>query len=65
MVQVAYSKQWVVETLRRLGYSREADEALRVLPEELDRKQLQELANQYGISRDELTNRMGGSPCLP
>jgi hypothetical protein len=59
---MAYSRQWVVDTLRRNGYLQEADEALRVLPEEVDAKQLQEFGDQHGISRDELISRMGGSP---
>jgi hypothetical protein len=42
VVQVAYSRQWVVDTLRRNGYRQLADEALRVLPEEMDRQQLEE-----------------------
>ena len=61
-VQMAYRRQWIVETLRRLGYPHEADEALRVLPEEFDLKQLQEFGDRHGISRDELISRMGGSP---
>jgi hypothetical protein len=52
----------LVDTLRRIGYSKEADEALRVLPDEIELKQLQEFGDRHGISRDELTSRMGGSP---
>jgi len=59
---MAYSREWMVELLRRMGYSREADEALRVMPDEFDLKQLQEFGDQHGISRDELISRMGGSP---
>ena len=59
---MGYSRQWVVDTLRRIGYLQEADEALRVLPDEVDREQLEEFVDRYGISRDELTDRMGGSP---
>ena len=62
VVHMAYSRQWVVDTLRRLGYRQEADEALRVLPEEVDLEQLEDFGDRYGISRDELVNRMGGSP---
>jgi hypothetical protein len=61
-VHMAYSRQWVVDTLRRNGYLQEADEALRVLPDEVDVKQLQEFGDRHGISRDELISRMGGSP---
>ncbi|MGH3194175.1 MAG: hypothetical protein ACRDPY_49395 [Streptosporangiaceae bacterium] len=52
----------MVDTLRHLGYQQEADEALRVLPESIDRKQLEEFGDQHGISSAELTSRMGGSP---
>jgi hypothetical protein len=59
---MAYSRQWVVDTLRRLGFAQEADEALRVLPDEIDRKQLQEFGDRYGLDSSMLTDRMGGSP---
>jgi hypothetical protein len=61
-MHMAYSRQWVADTLRALGFQEEADEALQVLPEEVDRKQLDEFADRHGISRDELVSRMGGSP---
>ena len=59
---MAYSRQWLVDTLRRLGYERAADEALQVLPDQVDLKQLQEFGDRHGISRSELIDRMGGSP---
>lgn len=59
---VAYSRQWVADTLRRLGFAQEADEALRVLPDEIDRQQLQEFGDRYGLDSSMLTDRMGGSP---
>jgi hypothetical protein len=59
---MGYSRQWVVDTLRRFGYLQEADEALRVLPDDIDLNQLEEFGNRHGISRDELINQMGGSP---
>jgi hypothetical protein len=62
VVRMAYSRKWVVDTLRHIGYSKEADEALRVLPDEIELKQLLEFGDRHGISRDELTSRMGGSP---
>jgi hypothetical protein len=55
-------RQWVVDTLRRLGYTHEAEEAERVLPDPVDREQLREFGDRYGISVAELTSRMGGSP---
>lgn len=62
MVHMGYSRQWLVDTLRRIGYLQEADDALRVLPDEIDLQQLKEFGDRHGISRDELINRMGGSP---
>jgi len=59
---MGYSRQWVVDTLRRIGYLQEADEALRVLPDDVDLEQLQEFGDRHGISRDDLIDRMGGSP---
>jgi hypothetical protein len=62
VVRMGYSRRWVVDTLRRIGYPQEADEALRVLPDEVDPEQLEEFGDRHGIPRDELINRMGGSP---
>lgn len=59
---MAYSRQWVVDTLRRLGFTQAADDALRDLPEEIDRQQLIEFGDQHGIGSNTLTDRMGGSP---
>lgn len=59
---MAFSRQWVADTLRRLGYQEAADDALRVLPEEVEREELEKFGDQHGITRSELTNRLGGSP---
>lgn len=59
---MAYNRQWLVSLLRHLGYSEQAEEALRDLPEEIDHKLLQEFADRHGIDRGMLTDRMGGSP---
>jgi hypothetical protein len=61
-VQMAYAKQWLIDLLRRLGYTEAADDASRELPDEIDLSQLQEFADRHGISRDEVTDAMGGSP---
>ena len=39
-----------------------ADEALRDLPDPVDREQVAAWAVTYGINVDELISRMGGSP---
>jgi len=59
---MSYSRQWLADTLRRLGYEREADEAMRVLPEEFDIRQLEQFGDEHGLSRGMLIDRMGGSP---
>ena len=59
---MAYSRQWVVDTLRHLGFTQEAEDAQRDLPEEIDRKQLREFGDRHGIDSSTLTDRMGGSP---
>jgi hypothetical protein len=56
------SKQWVTDTLRRLGYAQQADEALNELPDPVDYEQVLRFDEQHGVSRDELIDRMGGSP---
>lgn len=56
------SRQWVVDMLRRMGYSQEADDAARELPDPVDLEQLAAFGNRHGISRAELMSRMGGSP---
>jgi hypothetical protein len=57
-----YDRQWIIDTLRRLGLTQAADEAAQELPEQLSTEQLLVLADKYGISRDEVVSRMGGSP---
>ncbi len=55
-------RQEVVDILHRTGFSEAADEAMRVLPDPVDLDHLAEWAKQYGITRDQLISRMGGSP---
>jgi hypothetical protein len=57
-----HDRQWLVDELRRLGYSQAADEAAEVLPDPVSLEQIQEFADRFGITRDELISRMGGSP---
>jgi hypothetical protein len=59
---MAESRQWVVDTLRRMGYAREADQAARELPDPVEFEELKAFGDRHGISRDELNSRMGGSP---
>jgi len=62
VVPVGYNRQWLVDTLQQLGYTQEADDALRELPDDFDLQQLRAFGDRHGISRDELIDRMGGSP---
>jgi hypothetical protein len=56
------SKQSVIAFLRGLGFPDIADEAERDLPDPVELRQVQEFGERHGITRDELINRMGGSP---
>jgi len=59
---MAYDRQWIIDLLRRLGYAQAADEAVRELPDQVSLEELQKFGDRYGISRDDLISRMGGSP---
>jgi hypothetical protein len=57
-----FSRQFVIDLLRKTGFAEAADEAMRVLPDPVDLDYLAKWGEQYGITREELTSRMGGSP---
>jgi hypothetical protein len=59
---MAYRRQWVVDTLRHLGFTHAAEDAERELPEEIDSGQLREFGDRHDIGLNTLTDRMGGSP---
>jgi hypothetical protein len=59
---VRLTRQHVVDVLRKAGLPEMADEALRDLPDPVDSEQVAAWAVPYGVSMDELTSRMGGSP---
>jgi hypothetical protein len=56
------TRQHVVEVLQTAGMLEAADEADRSLPEELDLERAAEFLGRYGITKDALISRMGGSP---
>jgi len=58
-VQVA--RQHVVDVLRRAGLPQEADEADRSLPDPIELERAAEFLQRYGITKDALISRMGGS----
>ena len=56
------TRQHVVDVLQTAGLQQEADEANRTLPEELDLERAAQFLQRYGITKDVLISRMGGSP---
>jgi hypothetical protein len=59
---MAQDRQWVVDSLRRLGFTQAAEDAARELPDQVSLEEIQKFADRHGISRDEVISRMGGSP---
>jgi hypothetical protein len=62
LVVMLIAKQEVVKVLRRAGLPEVADEADRTLPDPVELERAQEFGARYGITRDDLISRMGGSP---
>ncbi len=56
------TRQHVVGVLRIAGLPELAEEARRVLPDPVEYNHAARLLFQYGITKDELISRMGGSP---
>jgi hypothetical protein len=59
---MAYDKKSVIHLLQILGYQEQADEAAQALSDPVSLDELIAFSDQHGISRDELTSRMGASP---
>ena len=59
---MSHDRQWLVSTLRRLGYTEAAEEAERELPDPVSTDELIKFADRFNISRDEVMSQMGGSP---
>ncbi len=62
LIATQVTRQHVVEVLRTAGLPEVADEANQSLPEELDLERAAEFLARYGITKDALISRMGGSP---
>lgn len=62
VIGMQYSRQQVADTLRRCGFPELADEASRVLPDLIDRDQLEEWGVEHGVTINDLISHMGGSP---
>jgi hypothetical protein len=56
------TKQHVVDVLRTAGLPEAAAEADRSLPEQMELERAEEFLGHYGITKDVLISRMGGSP---
>jgi hypothetical protein len=52
----------IVELLRRAGHVEAAEEVERSLPDPVEFERAAQFGMRYGITRDELISRMGGSP---
>jgi len=52
----------IVRVLRKAGLPQVAEEAERTLPETFDFERAVQFGAQYGITRDDLISRLGGSP---
>jgi len=59
---MSQDRQWLVDTLRHLGYTEVADAAARELPDPVSMEELKKFTDRYNISRDEVISQMGGSP---
>jgi len=56
-----YSRERFALTLRRTGFPQAAEEALSVLPDPVEDDRIAAFLALYGITLDELVNRMGGT----
>ncbi len=52
----------VVRVLRNAGLPQLADAAEKSLPDEVDVQRVLEFGERHGVTIDDLTDRMGGSP---
>ena len=56
------SRQHVVDILRTAGLPELAEEARRALPDPVEYNHAARYLLQYGVTKDELISRVGGSP---
>jgi hypothetical protein len=59
---VNLSRQQIIQMLRRAGLADVAAAAQESLPDPVDAKVLDHFCARYGLSRQSLIDRMGGSP---
>jgi hypothetical protein len=56
------SRQQLIDLLRRAGFPEVAEAAARLLPDPVEPDRAAKFLEPYGITRDVLTSRIGGSP---
>ena len=56
------TRQHVVDILRMAGLAELAEEAHRVLPDPVEYNRAARFLARYGLTKDELISRRGGSP---
>jgi hypothetical protein len=56
------AKREIVQLLKRAGFHEVAKKADESLPDPVELERAAEFGMRYGITRDELISRMGGSP---
>jgi hypothetical protein len=56
------TRDHIVDVLRKEGLPDVIDEVLRSLPEHVEVKQAELFLARYGVTKDALISRMGGSP---
>ena len=56
-----YRRQQLVETLRRTGFPDLADAVVKAFPDPVDLGEVAKFLEPYGITRDVLVSRLGGS----
>ena len=56
------SREHIIQMLRRAGLADVAAAAAMSLPDPVDAKALDRFCARYGLSKQSLTDRMGGSP---
>ena len=61
MAPKQFSRQHVVDLLRRAGWSDLADEVSKTMPDPIDVKQLAAWGMQHGVSFNDLISRFGSS----
>jgi hypothetical protein len=62
MADSEVSRQWLVDTLRRVGMESAAEAAAQELPDPVPYEQAAKFCEQHGISLDDMISDMGGSP---